>query len=1022
MARGLQKQLMQIPLSAGLNQKSDNRADQPPAMAALLDARFTELGGLQTRYPFTAMGSNILGGGTIANPRRIVANGKELLLFTVDTLYSWSVRDTAWVPKATHLATSVSERSVFGSNSDQVLCDRAELNGTVVYCWDDPVGSSGAGGTFVAAMDKSTGAVICGPTLINGSALTRLVALQTKILLVTRNGFLSSQLAVLSIDPANVAASLSASLTSVGVTLLGLSLDAVAIPGSDSAAICCTSGSGGSSSYFIATVTAALSISVIQKNRVADGPIAISVTPDATSVQVFRTNGTNLLGDLVGLPALSDVFTGQAIGSGAAASSFNQIACAHRTAKVGGQYRCYVWWDNSESATSLFITGQNSVDVSGSIGTASTFRTALAPASRAFDYNGRVFAWFVFAGDSHFTGFNAVQGAALQNTYFMFRDDGFLVAKATAENAGGFAYSNSYVQGGLPGVALTNGSTTFSWCGQIRRDISTGTPNAGYSGRAPQDITFTFDDNAARRVARIGNTLYLTGGELLGYDGSQLAEVGFHIYPWAFQAVGILTGTMGGGTYGYKQTVRWDNAAGDRDRSTTATIGTVFLGGAGAQGVEISAAASLQVTHKTSPVPTAEFWRTQANAPVGANFYLVTSINPANATNPNRYCSDNSAASTISVFDDALPDASVAVLATNPENGGILENLAPPAATIIAATQNRVFIAGIAGQPNTVWYSKNRNTGEVAAFNDALTFDVPIDGGAITAIDFINETVLIWCESAIYAVDGNGFDNAGGGTNFGQPRILSTDVGAKNAECVAYTPFGFIFKSAKGWYMQPNGSASPHYIGAQVDAYDSEDIQSVIVLETQHEIRCLSNERMLAFDYVAKQWAERTINDGLSATMWMGNYLYLSTTGPKSEQPTYASGVTYGIDGETNWIKANDLQGFARFKQLMIAGEWRGLCGVRVRMAYDYQYASDGVPLWTDDETIIPTQTTVGGTFQFSQGPSQQQCEAVKVRISVVKDKTNAPCITEGVKLIGMAWEYGIDPRPFKRLSVAQKQ
>lgn len=1022
MAPGLQWQAVQIPLSAGLNQKSDPRALQTPALAVCLDAQFTELGGLQTRYPYAALGNNILGGGTISNPRRLVSNRSELLLFTDVGLYSWSVRDTAWVFKGTHLATKLDEGIVFGTNGDQLDADRAELNGTIVYTWVEGIQPAANGNIYVAATDKATGAVILPPTFVSGGVKPRVVALATKILLFIPFLGIPGALNVVAIDPANVATSVAATPTVIAnQTTSDYFYDATQLIGSDAAVFVSVSNTG----YVVGSVTAGLSVSNSAKTRTAPSttaPVGLSCTPDGLSVQIVRIDASgsdHVLGDLITISTLADVFVGTSLGSAAGINPTQQIACAHRSVKTGGQYRCYVWWDVDEIVLGgSWNTHQNWVDTANTVGTEITNSfLSLGPASRAFDYAGQVYFWTAFAGQSN-VNTSGTNGVALQNTYFLFRDDGFLVAKSSADNAGGFPAS----VGHLPGVALTNGSTTFSWCGGERRVIpgpqTTHAP--GYGARAPRDVSITFDSNDARRCARIGQTLYITGGEVLGYDGVQLAEVGFHIYPWALSLtrISISGGAMASATYAYKSTFRWDNAAGDRDRSTTATITEFNLTGGLPQGISANGVPTC-VTHKTTSLAAVEYWRTVGNPPVGAPFFLVTSLDPS-VSNPNGYIANDPTLGALAIFDDVLADASASVLSANPENGSILENLAPPAASIIAATADRVFLAGIAGSPNTVWYSKQRNDGEVAAFNDALTIAVPLAGGKITALGFINETLVVWRERACYVFDGSGFDNGGGGSNYGPARDISTDVGCVAQESVARTPQGLIFKSSKGWYVLGPGWQC-QYIGAAVANYDGEDIQSVHVLEAQHQIRCLSNERVLMFDYIANQWAEWTISDGLGACLWNGSYVYLSTSGAKQELPSF-TGVTYGQDVELPWVKPQDLQGSVRVRRILINGEFRDVHALRVRVAYDYQYDGSGNPLWVDDTTWIPPSPVVGSVEQLRHGPSVQQCEAIKVRLTVVKDATNAPCLTEGIRLTGIAFEVGAKPGLYRRLPAVQAQ
>jgi len=993
--RGLAWQPMTLPFTAGLNQKADPRALQPPELSVCTDAQFDEIGGIQTRLPYAALGSDLASGGTVSNARRLIPNGNELLLFTRDTLYSWNASLSKWVSKGTHLAVKIEEESKFITTGDQIDGDRAELNGVAVYAWVD--GTT----TYVSAIDKSTGAVMIAPSLaLTGSIRPRLVALATKILLFSAETA-AAALVVRSIDPANFAsggASAPVDVVSAASATFNSYYDVVRNGTADQAIV--VSRHTPTTSYDIATVTAGLTVVLTTKARTCDGPIAVSVPPTGATMQVIRGNGANVQGDYITTSGFVDVTTGQAIGT-VLSGALNQIAACHRSIADSGAYRCYVFWSaNENSDASEWLCKSNYVDTAGTIGTQGTFVRRLGVASRAFDHNGRVYFWGVFANASG-AGYRLFR-SQLQNGYFLYRDDGFLVAKAVTQRAGGFAPS----VGRLPGVALTDGTTTYSWCATERRVIPLGAEGSGYADRGPRDVVFTFDSNEARRCARLGQTLYITGGEILQYDGHQLTEVGYHVYPWTFAFGASGAGNLEDGLYAWKVTWRWDNAVGDVDRSTTATTDTDTIAG-GPDEVTVTTWTPLHITHKTSRPIAVEVWRTLKNPVADSPFYLVTSKDPA-ATGDNGYVSNDPTANLLATFSDNYADADADAKETSPENGDVLENLSPPPATVIAASDTRLFLAGVAGDPHRVWYSKLRGDGEVAAFHDALTVPVPAAGGAITALSFLQETLVVFRETAIYALPGDGFDNTANGQNYGPARSISTDIGAVNAESVAVTDRGIIFKSSKGWYVLTKGW-SLEYIGGAVSDYDDETPLAIDVIESQHQVRVLTAARMLVFDTLIGQWPEWSISDGVHACTWQGTHTYLTTTGPKTQQTTFAS-ATYGIDVELAWVKLGDLQGYGCVDRIDLLGEFRSSCTVRVRLARDFW--KDGVDTYFQDKSWNPYPGVVGGPLQVKHGPSIRQMQAIKIRITVTPSTAG-----ESVKLTGLSLVLGFDPRRASQLA-----
>jgi hypothetical protein len=971
---GLNWQTVQLPLAAGVNQQADDRALAAPSLLIAKDVQFDEDGGLQTRHPFAASASSdIFGGGTISNARRLVQNRDERLLFTKDTLYSWNAQLSKWVSRATHLAINVEEEPVFVTTGDQTLCDRAELNSTIVYCWTEVSGSSTRG--YAAAIDKDTGSVLMAPTaLAAASTRLRVTALTTKILLTYYDG--STGLFAYALDPAAPATALAGASTTVTNTNYGAAYDIAKVPGADQAVFASTQNPN--TSYTVGTITAGLTVASSSKGRTCDGPIAVAPTTDGASVQIARGNGVDVQGDLITISTRADVYTAQALGSVAALTTIYQITAAYASATT-----CYVFWQGGQSVTShSFLSEYNTVTTSNSVGSEAALRRGLGVASRAFAYDSSVYLWMVFAGESNFSGAGSTSfRAQLQNTYFLYKHDGTLCAKAGFVRAGGFTAQI----GALPNVALTSGSTTFSWCGTERRIVPTGELQTGYSDRGPRDITFTFDSNEARRTTRLGQTLYVTGGEILQYDGRDLTEIGFHVYPWSFAAIEVAAGNLTDGVYTYQQTFRWDNAKGERERSTSATTGQVTIAG-GPNGVSIVDFAPSRVTHKTNV--TNEFWRTPVNPPADSPFYLVTSQDPSVTSNPNRYLVNDPTGATTSTFNDELVDTTLITKESNPENGGVLENLAPPPATIIAAYGSRVFLGGVAGEPRRIWYSKQRNEGEVVAFHDVLTFELPLEGGDLVALGFLDGTLVAFCETSTFIVPGDGFDNLGQGANYGPARAVSYDVGCRDHDSVATTPMGLVFQSNKGKYLLNRGFALT-YIGGPVSDHDSETVLACHVDEKRHHVRWLTASRMLVWDYKARsqdnqgQWAEWTITDGVHAAVLGGTYHYLTSTGSKALGTAYTS-MTYGLDTELAWIKPADLQGFSRIRHMMLLGEYRSAHYVRVRISYNY---SDTV---VDDRAWTVSPTTVGGPLQVKIFPTRQQCQAIKLRLTAVAASTIA--------------------------------
>ena len=991
--KGLQWETRFVPLAAGRGGSADPRALEPPLLSRAVDVEFDDDGGVQTRHPYTNLSTTGLG----ATTRRVYENGDELVAFGQTALLDYAPNAGGWLSKGTHLAIDVDELSVFGTTDDQADVDRAELGNVIVYAWT----STTANIVYVAAIDKATRAIVLAPTQsFNGASRPRLVALSTKILLLAKTTV--GDLGVWAIDPASPGTAIGGAATQViAAANYNDYFDAVKIPTLDSAAFAARRNP--TTSYQVGTITAGLSINQATKARTCDGPIAVSSTPDAASLQIVRGNGTNVQGDLLVRSSLADTFTAQAVGT-AAGTPINQIAAAHRSVTNGGQFRCYAFWSSQEST--LGTTGweckTNFVDTGNTLGTQSVLRLRLGVASRAFDYNGEIYVWLAFAGDSYTTGVGVPLGfrAQLQNTYFLYRDDGHLASKAVWQTAGGFSFST----GRLPGVALVSGTTGYAWCGTRRRIIQLGDSavpgqkRSSYDARTPHDVTFTFDSNLARRTVRLGKTLYVSGGLICQYDGAGLWEVGTQIYPWNWSSVPGAAGAIPAGDYAYRGSMRWDNAVGERERSTTATGEKIT--NAGAKKIDFQIV-PLHVTRKAT-APAIEMWRTKVNPNDGDDFFLGTSIDPAVSSGDNRYLANLPTSAFTATWTDNMLDAALGDKQGNPENGAVIESLAPPGAKIVIASDQRLFLGAVAGDPDRVWYSKQRNDGEIAAFNDALVVAVPPGGGAMTGLALHDETLVAFRETAVYALPGDGFDNLGGGQNYGPVRAVSTDVGAVSQESIGSTPLGTVFKSRKGWYLL-DGAFGLKYIGAAVADFDGEDPLAVHVVETQHQVRILTANRMLVWDYRANQWAEWSVSGKVHATMWAGAHVVASASAVSQQVANFA-GTAHGQDVETAWIPTTDKLGNGVARAFEILGELRSGCFVRVRCAKDYREGNpeSGAYDYFHDKVIDPNTGLLGSNAGDPLGlkvtPRRQPpLSAIKIRLTVMGDSSTLATLATNV-------------------------
>jgi hypothetical protein len=1020
--RGLDWQPLQIPLIGGLDTGTDSRALNPPSLAECVDAEFETDGCLTTRKPFATVGANVTdsSGNPITSCRKIVSYGDQLVMFTADSLYSWSASDSTWRYCGQHLAVGVEESSPVSSVADQWHCTHVLVPevGYTLYAWEN---RGEITQIFLAAVDTTTGSFILPPTAISSTTTysrPRLLRVGTTVVLlfydstsVGVNGF--------SINP------LSAPSTWISApTLLMLSndgrYDAVSFSDGDSFVLC--SRRATTTTYAVGTYdgTALANIAFSTKARTCNNVIAVAVTPDDLGVQIVRDAGGTLEGDYLDRD-LVDVNTGLSIGTLGATP--NQVGLVYSPVEDSpGVWGASVWWSHSEATTPVTCKGYVLSDGSSSGSGLGTFRPNVSIASKPFCRDNVFYCWLTFDNQT-LTALTTSSFAtsATQSCYVLIDEAGVIHARAANNYAGGYSPRSSHLP---PVEVFSDNANKFIFLGTERRVIPTSVSSAGpssnYANRAILPVICEFDLNSCRRTAQLGETLYVAGGLVQQCDGICVREVGFQYGSWKIEGIDTGTGLIEtDGTYTHKITYSFTNARGEFERSTPFGQGLVTTSTAPTGGVQVPDLWCLSLTNKNSTATghavALEHWRSAADT--SEPLYLTTSVDPSVTSGANRFVY-NSTSTASSLYIDSLSTANLTVKEQLVE--GVLENLPPPAASIIHANSERLFLAGVPKYPNRVWYSKIRNVGEIAAFNDALTVDVPAAGGAITAVATLQETLVVFKDSAIYLVPGDGFDNVGGGNNYGPARVIASDVGAVSAESVCLTPVGLLFKSAKGWYML-TPAFTPRFIGSPITAYDSETVVGSLLVENKHQVRILTTSRMLIWDYNVNQWARWTVSGALGCCQWNGSFVYNTNTSALVEQSTY-TGTDYGVDIETPWIKLADLQGSGAVRWISLLGEYRSACSIRIRLAYNYN-ATDSGPTWVDDKYWTVSPTAVGNPLQVRHGPRLHKVQSVKVRITVyAAGSTSAKPTGEAVRLTGLGFEVGLKRGLFRRLPAAQKQ
>jgi len=626
---------------------------------------------------------------------------------------------------------------------------------------------------------------------------------------------------------------------------------------------------------------------------------------------------------------------------------------------------------------------QNTITTGSVLGTASDFLRSVCLAGKAVNVNDNTYLPIMHVSE-------------LQSTNFLADESGSIILSISPNNAGTIIANNQ-----LPHVPSIDDNTILLPSQIKGRTITDYGVFDSLLGVNSSVITFDTPLSTGSKI--LVDNLHLASGILYAYDGFQVTEHGFFLYPedLTFETE-TANGFMSDGTYQYTALYNWTDVQGKQHLSASAVpIEVVLDGGTDAQLVTIKVP-TLRITSKENV--TIDVYRTEAS---GTIFYKVTSVDsPVMNDKTTDYVS----------VSDGLTDDDLIDNETLYTTGGVLDNIVAPQASIIESSKDRIFLAGLE-DVNKIQYSKIVSEGKPVEFNDTLTTLVNPFGGAITSLKVMDDKLIIFKESAIYYMSGDGPNNLGEQDSFITPELISSDMGCVNRDSIALTAQGLFFQSKKGIYLLGR-DLSISYIGAPVEKYNSLTITSADVINDKNQVRFATEEgTCLVYNYFVNQWATYTNQPSLDAAIVNYKYYYL-----RPESAIYLENDTYSNNGtdikmkiETGWINFAGVQGLQRVYRLLLLGEFKSDHKLRIKVAYDYKdvYTQEATVDSTDfiDSTAFggyspygseSTYGTTGNLYQIRLDMAQQRCQAIKLSIEDITDDC-----TEGMSLSTISFLVG---------------
>ncbi len=546
----LQRQVVSVPFSKGLETKVDPKQVVQGKLLTLENGIFTSPGQIKKRNGYLALSKIIEDTGlTTLTQGSGLANFKnELLLFTGTECFSYSDSTSRWSDKQTLTNVQLSSSQIVRNTYNQTTPDVAmDQTGLQVVTYQD-----NRGGSRYTIMDTKTGEQLVSDKLITSTASRpKVFALGNFFVILYLD---SGNLNMLTIPVVMPSVPLASRSLALGV---GSNYDAALYSNSLYVGF---SKSGNIGLLFINQfLSPSATTTIVGEN--ASSCIAVAMDQSDGQMWVAYHNGTQVKYFIYDQFLFAEILTPTVISANS--NSILNIALSVANT-IGDVYYTQV---GSIPSNNFILTDHltNAGVVSGH----KVFIRSVSIAGKLFTFNGITYIT---------TAFDTV----LQPTYFVLRtDDSSVVAKFSPGNGGG-----TLVTSLVPEAASTTAGIYV--LGALQKDLLTTISGTVYTQTGVNAITLDFINAKASKV-ELGANTHITGGILNMYDGVSVVEHGFNVFPENITAApSPNAGGISPGTYQYSVVYSWMDAQGQTNYSApsvgltnvvTSSIAPIFLTG-----------------------------------------------------------------------------------------------------------------------------------------------------------------------------------------------------------------------------------------------------------------------------------------------------------------------------------------------------------------------------------------------------------------------------------------------------------
>lgn len=949
-------ELITIPFNSGQREDLDSRLLPDGLFATVTNGRLYKTGELGVRLSYTALGSGVFGGGTI-RAFDLVSHGDRLLAMgTTDAdasgpekFFSYDEANDQWIGEDTgsgrrSFSASTELRQVFRppyvETDEEQKYDLAYANGHVCIVYEDQASS---GATVVQVFEPGTGAVVFSTT-VAGRTSPRVVGVGSVLVFAWVDGSADVRAATFTVGTSTA---LSAE-TTLHTGTVGDGLDLSAVSGASEFVLFTVDGGGGTIRRCNTSLTV-LDTATLTAVDVALGSVA-SVDGGSTHVAYVDTSGNYEL-ESFDTATLTTADGPTALFGGSTGTRPPTLVVRGTELVIAASIP-----DTDDSQLKVDVRAQ-----SGHASSAQLTHREVSSQSKAFISADGLFVGVVSPfGKGGLTSFTGIWNLE--------------------ENRGWeCAHHRGFAVDALPtwlGSVATDG--TYHWAVFPVSDLN--------CSNAPVVMQWRVCSPERRQTATLGGLLYVAGGFVGVWDGTQCVEAGFFETPQVVSGAGAIGGGDVSPSSVYRYTEAWDwyDAQNNRHLSPVADDLQVTTG---ASDDEVDTVLTTPHTRRTT----------------AKGLLYRTRPNPDRTKRRAAFAYPTTQGATVAVTDQAS-DAEILtqeVVYTQGSRGtlsGPLQHEAAFPSEYLWSGRDRITNGGLPARSDGQ-RSKRVFPGEPIEWSGFPGHFFTING-FVTAVFAQDDAEFVATREAVYVVGGVGPNDVGDG-EFQAPRLLpGNDIGVTDWRSVVSTAEGIWFRAAPDRLMLlPRGGGAAEWLSQAVrDTLRDFPVTTAAAVCTQDNtvVWAVQNAagtdgRLVAWDTRSGTWYVDTLEDvggGPIRAMCehLGRLVVVVGTTVYRQNTTHPGGSFLPLTVRTGAIAPAGTDGWCRLKGWSSTGKFYGAHEIESLVSYD-----DGQ---TFHSTVVQPEDvsgrTVGETVELPWYPQRRKGNrfVIEFRLTADQDDT----------------------------------